>query len=156
MIALWPWALLVLLVPVLGGGFLSLGAARPDLPLAFIGAAAARRDSLVALVPPCAALCAARHALCPPDGRTEALVFTLAAAALIGLHRLVRIDGRGAVPLLTGAAFVVLIAGTALLQRSTGGSVTLPALPVMAGALVYTTAAAAVFAALLPAPRSES
>ncbi|HAK96708.1 MAG TPA: hypothetical protein DCM87_17375 [Planctomycetes bacterium] len=155
MIALWPWALMVLLVPLLGGGLLSIGAARPDMPLAFISAAAARRDALAAVVPPCAALCAARYALCPPDGRTEALVFTLAAAALIVLHRLLSIDSRGAVPLQTAAAFVVVVAGTALLQRGTGGSVTLPALPLTAGALVYTVAAAAAFAVLLPAPRSS-
>ena len=154
MIALWPWALMALLAPLLGGGLLGIGAARPDMPLAFISAAAARRDALAAVLPPCAALCAARYALGPPDARTEALVFPLAAAAPTALPRLIPIPSRGAVPLQTAAAFVALLAGTALLQRGTGGSVILPALPLAAGALVYTVAASAAFAVLLPAPRS--
>ncbi len=154
MIALWPWALMVLLVPLLGGGLLNIGPARPDMPLAFISAAASRGGALAAVVPPCAVLCVARYALCPPDARTEALVFALTAAALIILHRLAAIDSGAAVPVQTAAAFVAFITGTALLQRGTGGSVTVPALPLLAGTLVYTVAVSAAFAVLLPAPRS--
>ena len=146
-----PWALIALVLPILGGGFLQIGGARPDIYLAFMVAAVGNRHPTLVLAPTFLGLCGIRYLAGPPEARGECIgllgicLALLAAGALVPLR-----SARVALGVYLPAAFGGLALFTAIWEKGTGGRAALPSAGAIALSLILTALYAAAFSQLMP------
>lgn len=147
-----PLALIALFMPIMGGGYASLGGARPDLAVAFMVAGSVRRCAvlpLFALLLVCAAF---RLVLTPVEARGEGIALGALSLLVPVTVRLFRLRGLLTTGLLTAGALSILAVATALWHKGAGAPGTgLPPLPHLGLALLLTLAYTGVFLGLIPA-----